>query len=577
MGNTKSQTRGLTVARDGKPDDADPFAELADIFETELQFDQRFAEGSTARRSADARPVVRREPEIDFDLSEMEEEFKAVFESDLAASRPVPPTAPRQTAAYQPRIEQKPVPQAPLRRASDSRPTHLTDEEIDHELEAVLRNLSAPARPRDRIVVETQSFAPERAVEERVPHTAPADIDEFEELIRSELAAIRPSLPTRAVNARASEPVMPESFGAEDAYVSDYAHEAAARSRPVAANSNWRRRLAAGASAAAILLVAGAGFAVWRGGAPTLGSGDQPLLIKADAEPYKVAPKDPGGRAYPNQNKAVYDRVASPNKNEDTPMQQALLKNDEEPMDLPAEEEESYPDNLPGVELGDTTAEGAKDETRITEATETADAGSAPVLQPRKVKTMIVGSDGRLVMAETPATAPTPPAPAPVVAAVAAPVLDKAPILRADAVQPEASNDPFGVLQVADPVQVAAVAPPKVEAPAKQKLPGADEAKLAKIEDAKPQPIETAVAMPAGGYFVQVSSQPSEAAAQQSMRSFGGRYGSVVGGKPVGIQSAAIPGKGTYYRVRVAAGSKDEAASICGRLKSAGAACFVTR
>ena len=55
------------------------------------------------------------------------------------------------------------------------------------------------------------------------------------------------------------------------------------------------------------------------------------------------------------------------------------------------------------------------------------------------------------------------------------------------------------------------------------------------------------------------------------------RYASVLGGRNLVIQTAEIEGKGTYHRVRLPAGSKDEANALCSNLKSAGGSCFVSR
>ncbi|KAB0681988.1 SPOR domain-containing protein [Aureimonas leprariae] len=526
MGNVNSQTRGLTVARSGAPVEDDPFAELADIFESELRFDPRFADEPAPARAAPAG----RQPDG------MDREFEAAFEHDLAAARSArPATMPSYETRYNGRATAKAAGRAEPAKASQGRPTHLTDEEIDDELDAVLRNLSAPARPRGRIVVETQSFAPERPEEERLPSPPQADMDEFEELIRSELAVIRPAAAaSQRRPERLAEAPQPESYIADDYAADDDYCSAAPR------GGFMKKALVTGVSAAALVLVAGLGFSMWKGGSVVPGVGDEPLLIKADAEPYKVAPKDPGGRAYPNQNKAVYDRVAAPGKTVDeTPTQHALLKTAEEPMDLPKEEERSY-DDLPGVEIGDTTAEDeGKDETRVTAATETAEASGEPVLQPRKVRTLSVGADGRLIQADAaPAAKP------------AAPV---------HAAATKSAAEP----QAADPIQVAAVAPIRPAAPM--------------VSEPAAEPAAVAAPMPVGAFFVQVSSQPSEAAAQQSMRSFGSKYGSVVGGRQVGIQSAEVAGKGTYWRVRVAANTKEEASGLCSKLKSAGASCFVTR
>ena len=52
---------------------------------------------------------------------------------------------------------------------------------------------------------------------------------------------------------------------------------------------------------------------------------------------------------------------------------------------------------------------------------------------------------------------------------------------------------------------------------------------------------------------------------------------SVIGGKGVDIKKAEIAGKGTYFRVRIPAGTRDEANALCSRYKSAGGSCLVTR
>ena len=100
------------------------------------------------------------------------------------------------------------------------------------------------------------------------------------------------------------------------------------------------------------------------------------------------------------------------------------------------------------------------------------------------------------------------------------------------------------------------------------------------------QPVEqqTAAAEPvaapaasSGAYAIQIASQPSEEAATSSLRSLSGKYGSILAGKDYTIQRAEVPGKGTFYRVRILAGSKEDAGKLCARYKSAGGSCFVTR
>ena len=76
-----------------------------------------------------------------------------------------------------------------------------------------------------------------------------------------------------------------------------------------------------------------------------------------------------------------------------------------------------------------------------------------------------------------------------------------------------------------------------------------------------------------GGSLVQLGAFPSEAAANAAWSSFAKRFAYLA---PLGksVQPVAMGGK-TLYRLRVNAGSANQAADICGRLKVAGEACFI--
>ena len=76
-----------------------------------------------------------------------------------------------------------------------------------------------------------------------------------------------------------------------------------------------------------------------------------------------------------------------------------------------------------------------------------------------------------------------------------------------------------------------------------------------------------------GGSLVQLGAFPTEAAANQAWDRFSKRFGYVAAlGKAV--QPVAANGR-TLYRLRVNAGSANQAADICGRLKVAGESCFI--
>jgi hypothetical protein len=81
----------------------------------------------------------------------------------------------------------------------------------------------------------------------------------------------------------------------------------------------------------------------------------------------------------------------------------------------------------------------------------------------------------------------------------------------------------------------------------------------------------------AGSWSMQIASQPSEASAQSSYKDLARRYASVLDGHPANIVKAEIAGKGTYYRVRVPANSRNEAITLCESYKAAGGNCFVSK
>ncbi len=78
------------------------------------------------------------------------------------------------------------------------------------------------------------------------------------------------------------------------------------------------------------------------------------------------------------------------------------------------------------------------------------------------------------------------------------------------------------------------------------------------------------------GAYVQLSSSPSEADAQASVRSMTNRYGSLFGGNQLTIQSADLGQKGTWYRVRLPVGSLSDAQAICQNIKANGGDCIVS-
>ncbi len=77
----------------------------------------------------------------------------------------------------------------------------------------------------------------------------------------------------------------------------------------------------------------------------------------------------------------------------------------------------------------------------------------------------------------------------------------------------------------------------------------------------------------AGGAYVQLSSQPTSADAQSSLRTTQNRLSSVLNGRSLEIRQVDLGAKGTWFRVVLPTGSFSEATQTCASLKANGTQC----
>ena len=318
---------------------------------------------------------------------------------------------------------------------------------------------------------------------------------------------------------------------------------------------------------------------------------DVPVVVRADDTPVKVRPENPGGTVVPNQDNKVYQTVTG---GVSAPSQEKLITSNEEPVDVAAEAlQGALPLNEDDVAVDPT----AKGEDRVEPTADTAATGAAEevaVVAPRKVRTMVVKPDGSLVPRDE------------IVAETA--VAEPQPGAEASAIEPAAtaaaSEETVGATSQAP----ALVEPVKTEAPKAADKPKVADApkpvektiektRTASIPDAGPlapsrpadQPVDVVgevkpdqvaaagATAAAGAWSVQIASQPNEEAAKSTYQDLSRRYASVIGGKGVTIVKAEISGKGTFYRVRVPAGSRSDAIALCEKYKAAGGNCFVSK
>lgn len=309
-----------------------------------------------------------------------------------------------------------------------------------------------------------------------------------------------------------------------------------------------------------------------------VGDDGGPVLVKADPDPVKIVPEDPGGREVPNQDRAVYGEVDG--NGETAPTQDTLVSTSEEPIDL----------NGGSTVLPSGVTETAKVEDRLMPEAASSDGMSAAgddgqaLLPPRRVRTVIVKPDGSFVPTSA-ATATAQPEPAPQTAEAAVTEPEATRPAAAETQAPATQGDDAEALQqmasVSEPETSAASEPAQTASrniPTPAAIPERPVNQPVQVAS-QPAPAPATQTQPAvpGGYMVQISSQPSAALAQQSATDLSRRFGNLLGGRAISIQQAEIEGRGTFHRVRVAASGRDDAVALCESLKRAGGSCFVTR
>ena len=386
-----------------------------------------------------------------------------------------------------------------------------------------------------------------------------------------------------------------------------------------------RRGLVAAAVVLGIAVVGGGGFYLWNSslGGDSASSGLP--IIAADNDPVKVKPDDPGGKTVPNQDLAVYEKVAGTNPPANS--SQNLLTTTEEPVDVV--QRTLDPQTLPLEGRGTAVEPVAKSEDRLAASGQldpdpSATEAGANGVAPRKVRTLVVKPDGTIVARQAPAVAESAPAasagqnglttaatsgasgsaqaPVAVASALPAAMAPNAESLAASngsdigqsaALPPIDENlRDTGALPLpesrpsasaADETQLASTATNNsdlraaVSAPVPETRPAEQPVNIVEAVTERGNLAGTTSAANPGGYMMQISSQPSEAAARQSYQNLSQRYASIIGDKGVNFQRADIPNRGVFYRVRIPAGSKAEANSLCARYKAAGGSCFVAR
>jgi SPOR domain len=331
-------------------------------------------------------------------------------------------------------------------------------------------------------------------------------------------------------------------------------------SKPFIGGRHFGVRMAA--VALLVALVAGGGAIAYGYLFDSQDASGEPPVIRADTDPIKIKPDDPGGATIDNQDKASYEQVTGQFSKETN--QEQLVKTAEKPIDVSAlTGDNADADTAVGMRMEPAGAPMIiEDKTDERLGAPAADSGEIPMLAPRKVRTVVVKPDGTIVPPQENSLS--------VVSLTDTKAPDDGTIDGARSTGKIAIPIPrpdFG--NGADSVLTNTVTPVSDDARSLDNL----------VNTASISASEQTAAMAGGDsvWAVQVASRRSAEDAQQTFQAMRRDYPGIIQDKEMSVQQAEIEGRGTFYRVRVMAESRDEAIDLCTRLKSAGGSCFVTR
>ncbi len=268
-----------------------------------------------------------------------------------------------------------------------------------------------------------------------------------------------------------------------------------------------------------------------------------PTLL-ADAGQVKETPENPGGREFPNQTKKIYERLDT---GEGATGGEEAAPQDSAAITTASTSPEAAPESGSLDDRIERALRQARKPGEGEPAGASAGGGRAPSLDdPRPVRTYTYGPDGSQL-------------PAPRVSSDNSIVVTGADL----GVAPQPAPSPVRPFETQQqPVRAAAAQPaPRPAQPAPAPRPQI----VANAQTA------TAVAAPAGAYFLQLKASNNQAKAQSELADMQQKYASVLGSYGLNIMSVDLGDKGVWFRIRaVGFESKETAADMCGKLKSAG-------
>jgi hypothetical protein len=401
-----------------------------------------------------------------------------------------------------------------------------TAREIQREFPQEQDYPSPPAHPLYRYAQpappdEEEEYFEEQAEEEQHEHLDPS---RYDEALYGQIEA--------GVQDYQREPAYPDDPYADHEGYDEEAHE----------QNNKRRGALLKVAAVLVLAVVGVGSALaYRAfvGSKTTG---EPPIIKADNSPTKIVPA-------PADNTAkAPDRMPTGDGTE------KIVSREEAPVDInaqPGSPRVVFPPLNPNTNPPPPSSVATNAMPPASNAA-TPTNGTLPNNEPRKIRTLSVRGDQTDSSAGAPVGVPPPAAPSPAKPAAA----QKAP---SRAAAPSSGNGPLSLSPDAAQAQASAPA-----------------AHVATTANPSPAAAPSAAAS-GGGFLVSVSSQQSEADAQNSYRALQNKFPSQLGSRSPVIKRTELSDKVVYRAMVGPFATADEAKQFCVDYKSAGGQCFVPR
>lgn len=291
---------------------------------------------------------------------------------------------------------------------------------------------------------------------------------------------------------------------------------------------------------------------------------EETVIIHADNTPFKFTPETTETKNDVAHNLDVYKQTTEQNEKQEN-TQQFLIDKSEQPENL----EEFNPKESPNLSSSSSTESDIED--AVTQAID-------HTIPTREVQTVIVNQDGTVTLAPAHQTESKP-------TAQSAETIDQIPdefqessvvsSHDSDRNDQESDHDLKNDIDkiIAENSSSASIEEKFIPIPSHAERNAEIETHTA----SRPTSPNRVAPQNSEGYYVQLSSQPTPELARDSLKNMKSKFGFLIGTRPLNIQPAFIPGKGTFYRVRIQTQNRNEALILCETIKSSGGSCFITR